>query len=536
MTTNDRLYSVIPCHVGTGVDPSLTTMGSLGTLGGLGVQPGHPGHPHIYHTLGRPVPPVPQSKRKTRLKPILIVVCATFFVIAAISIALVASLSGIAQNQEKSSRSVTPIQTVGSSSRFHYQAPAETQDVDVESMALPPSHLQQASNVVDANFRIVNRRFTPDLHNPNAFPFKSLASELKRAMDELFYLGKLSDDYNHTQVISFREGLVVQTRLTFNRRVSLAEVSKAFYGVLRQDHGHLPTGFQVDVRSLKFSVVRQAGSMTVFPTSTSQPSAHWSAWSAWSSCTRTDQICVRSRRRTCLAQRAGDLCPGGKEVEFEECRCPPENAQPSGANKTKTPAPPPPPPSDIPKPQPPILPEAAHKSAAATATGGTGTNGDLPNESCHVDEWKCGNGQCIPDTNRCDGHTNCYDSSDERDCECAGLESGTHFRCGNATSCLPVGKRCDGVVDCWDDSDEENCLCPPDQHRCELAGTCIPRTFFCDGFADCPSGDRSDEPPNCDAFCAGDNFRQCANGRCVPKEVWCDGYDSCGDGSDEKDC
>ncbi|OQR73788.1 hypothetical protein BIW11_09518 [Tropilaelaps mercedesae] len=456
------------------------------------------------------------------------------FVVSKVTCSDLHLISGIAQNQEKSSRPVAPVQSVGSSSRFHYQAPPEAQEVDVESMALPPSHLQQTWNVVDANFRLVNRRFTPELQNPNAFPFKSLASEVKRAMDELFYLGSLSEDYNHTQVISFREGLVVQTRLTFNRRVSLVEVGKAFYAVLRQDHGHLPAGFQVDIRSLKFSGVNQSGSTILLPPPALQPAAHWSTWSAWSTCTRTDQICVRSRRRTCLVQRPGELCRGGKEVEFEECRCPPESALPSEASKTKTPPPPPPPPpSDIPKPQPPVLPEAAHKNAAAA---GGGSNGDAPTEGCHVDEWKCGNGQCIPDTNRCDGHTNCYDSSDERDCECAGLESGTHFRCGNATSCLPIGKRCDGVVDCWDDSDEENCLCPPDQHRCELAGTCIPRMFFCDGFVDCPNGDRSDEPTNCDAPCAGDNFRQCANGRCVPKEVWCDGYDSCGDGSDEKDC
>lgn len=52
----------------------------------------------------------------------------------------------------------------------------------MESMALPPSHLQQTWNIVDANFRLVNRRFTPELQNPNAFPFKSLASEVKRAV------------------------------------------------------------------------------------------------------------------------------------------------------------------------------------------------------------------------------------------------------------------------------------------------------------------------------------------------------------------
>ncbi|XP_028966427.1 uncharacterized protein LOC100901530 [Galendromus occidentalis] len=505
---SDRLYSVIPCHLGSGVDPSLTTMGTLGMH-----------QPHIYHSLRRPVPPVPQSKRKTRLKPILIVVCASFFVISAISIALVASLSGIAQNQDKRTSSPVVIPT-GSSSRFHYQQPPPELD-DFESMNIPHSHMQQTWNVVDASFRLVNKRFQSELQNPNGFPFKSLASEVKRAMDELFYLGKLSGDYNHTQVLSFKEGLLVQTRLFFNRKVSLPEVGRAFYGVLRQDHGHLPAGFQVDIRSLKFSGVRSVNTVSMTPTPPS--SAQWSPWSSWSTCTRTDQICVRSRRRTCLAQRQGDLCLGGKEVEFEECKCPPEARVTTEDPHRNSRAPPTPPPSNIPKPQPP---EGSNQARA----------NDPPTEGCHADEWRCGNSQCIPNTNRCDGHTNCYDSSDERDCECSGVESGTHFRCGNSTSCLPIEKRCDGVIDCWDETDEENCLCPPDQHRCEKAATCIPRTFFCDGFVDCPNGDTSDEPPNCDAFCAGDNFRQCANGRCVPKEVWCDGFDSCGDGSDEKDC
>lgn len=35
---------------------------------------------------------------------------------------------------------------------------------------------------------------------------------------------------------------------------------------------------------------------------------------------------------------------------------------------------------------------------------------------CLQDEWRCHDTQCIPLSKRCDGHANCYDSSDERDC------------------------------------------------------------------------------------------------------------------------
>ena len=38
------------------------------------------------------------------------------------------------------------------------------------------------------------------------------------------------------------------------------------------------------------------------------------------------------------------------------------------------------------------------------------------NEQCMPDEWRCHDSQCVPLSARCDGHSNCYDNSDERDC------------------------------------------------------------------------------------------------------------------------
>ncbi|XP_068085529.1 uncharacterized protein [Anabrus simplex] len=151
---------------------------------------------------------------------------------------------------------------------------------------------------------------------------------------------------------------------------------------------------------------------------------------------------------------------------------------------------------------------------------------------CLPTEWRCGNQLCIPEVKRCDGHMNCYDRTDEHDCDC-NLE--THFHCGNNTSCLPNKKRCDGVIDCWDGTDELNCTiaCPNASQFTCTNGQCIPRARFCDGYSDC--SDNSDEPFGCGGECKNHEWK-CRNGRCIKKQMVCDGTDSCGDHSDEHDC
>lgn len=475
---------------------------------------------------------------------------------------------------------------------------------------------EAGSWAVDGSFRVTNRGYSPELVDHSSRIFKSLASEVARALDELFYLGPLSSDYNMTQVVEFsnNEGsIVVGCRIILNQPLANAAhlVGLAFIQVLEQGHGILPAGnLHVDIRSLRFTGVKP-GAVPPQVLVTHGPSyfdAAWSDWSPWSDCTGHDGQCnparLQSRRRECRSHYGrGSLLPdnlaclelGGKEVEFKNCPCPtpptpiPPGGTPSSATtaapKVATDA------GTMPRASANVTASSVspqNKQKAVTASQPSAAlpddwrpchqchEGEIcfmsgkettphcvkpkdpqdprgcggwcsgPNELCRRldnvvfhcvddseclhDEWQCSNGLCIPEQRRCDGHFNCYDMTDEYNCECGN----DGFHCGNNTSCLPLDRRCNGFVDCWDGSDEANCtaLCPTSQHTCN-SGQCVPLDYFCDSFRDCDDG--SDEPAGCDSPCLP-RQKQCLNGRCVPSSVWCDGFDSCGDGSDEAHC
>lgn len=79
------------------------------------------------------------------------------------------------------------------------------------------------------------------------------------------------------------------------------------------------------------------------------------------------------------------------------------------------------------------------------------------------------------------------------------------FRCGHAhptptliygaDACIFANQVCNGIPECWDSSDEINCNCTESQFKCHN-GICLgDYKLVCDGKDDC--GDNSDELSCC---------------------------------------
>ncbi|KAB0801365.1 hypothetical protein PPYR_05719 [Photinus pyralis] len=118
--------------------------------------------------------------------------------------------------------------------------------------------------------------------------------------------------------------------------------------------------------------------------------------------------------------------------------------------------------------------EDEHKSAFGGNTVSTNTT------ECSNYTIKCGDGQCLPDTTRCNQLVDCNDGTDEKNCTCADYLKSQYL----------LRKICDGVVDCWDFSDENLCdWCKPGQYVCANSKFCIDTAKLCDGSRDCPNGD-----------------------------------------------
>uniref|UniRef100_A0A7E4V2M4 EGF-like domain-containing protein n=1 Tax=Panagrellus redivivus TaxID=6233 RepID=A0A7E4V2M4_PANRE len=166
---------------------------------------------------------------------------------------------------------------------------------------------------------------------------------------------------------------------------------------------------------------------------------------------------------------------------------------------------------------------------------------------CPKGMFSCGNGHCINETKKCDGHNDCHDKTvtDENAKTCPGLPidcRGVRIKCPNTNICINPADLCDSFQDCGDGADEnklfcQNQQCPEHYSRCP-SGRCIPDTWICDGDNDCGEDAWDETNFNCTdetgkRVCVGDYIFQCDNGKCISRAFLCDSENDCGDGSDE---
>ncbi|KTG33883.1 hypothetical protein cypCar_00017419, partial [Cyprinus carpio] len=163
------------------------------------------------------------------------------------------------------------------------------------------------------------------------------------------------------------------------------------------------------------------------------------------------------------------------------------------------------------------------------------------NTSCSsMDDFECGNGDCIKYTLTCDGMAHCKDKSDEKQSYCSNRVCKKGYkRCVNGR-CVGHSSWCNGRDDCGDNSDE--LFCNAQEHvRAAVWMTLsvgmrglqqIQRSR--DGMAHCQR--QVDEKQSYGSTLCTANQFQCRDGSCVSNSSRCNQVLDCEDASDEMNC
>ncbi|XP_005093169.1 G-protein coupled receptor GRL101 [Aplysia californica] len=133
-----------------------------------------------------------------------------------------------------------------------------------------------------------------------------------------------------------------------------------------------------------------------------------------------------------------------------------------------------------------------------------------------INTFKCSSGELISEDRECNRVEDCFDGSDELDCN-FDLQEEQMFSCETGEELVMNSAVCDGIGDCTDESDESFCRLPeknmlgPEMCICTNRMV-LNKTFRCDGREDCL--DASDEE-DCSA-CGSGSFL-CPMIACLPK-------------------